>query len=49
MSLLFSETGLGPLTLQNHLVIAPMTRSRATGNIPNELMAQYYAQRATAA
>lgn len=48
MSLLFSETGLGPLTLQNHLVIAPMTRSRATGNIPNELMAQYYAQRATA-
>ena len=48
MSLLFSETGLGPLTLQNHLVVAPMTRSRATGNIPNELMAQYYAQRATA-
>jgi N-ethylmaleimide reductase len=34
--------------LQNRLVMAPMTRNRATGNIPNELMAQYYAQRATA-
>jgi len=48
MSLLFSSTTLGPLTLQNHLVMAPMTRCRATGNIPNQLMAQYYAQRATA-
>ncbi|MGA7750122.1 MAG: alkene reductase [Gallionella sp.] len=48
MSLLFSETTLGTLTLQNHLVMAPMTRSRATGNIPNELMAEYYAQRGTA-
>jgi N-ethylmaleimide reductase len=48
MSLLFSKTTLGSLTLQNRLVMAPMTRNRATGNIPNELMAQYYAQRATA-
>jgi N-ethylmaleimide reductase len=48
MSLLFSKTALGSLTLQNRLVMAPLTRSRATGNIPNELMAQYYAQRATA-
>jgi len=48
MSMLFSETTLGQLTLQNRLVMAPMTRSRATGNIPNELMAQYYSQRATA-
>jgi N-ethylmaleimide reductase len=48
MSLLFSKTTLGSLTLQNHLVMAPMTRSRAIGNIPNELMAEYYAQRATA-
>src|SRR4030067_540203 len=48
MSLLFSTTSLGPLALQNRLVMAPMTRNRATGNIPNELMAQYYAQRATA-
>ena len=48
MSLLFSKTTLGSLTLQNHLVMSPMTRNRATGNIPNELMAQYYAQRGTA-
>lgn len=48
MSLLFAKTTLGSLTLQNHLVMAPMTRSRATGNIPNELMAEYYAQRGSA-
>ena len=48
MSLLFSKTALGPLTLQNRMVMAPMTRNRAVGNIPNELMAQYYAQRASA-
>ncbi len=47
MSLLFSETTLGPLKLQNRLVMAPLTRSRATGNIPNALMAEYYAQRAS--
>jgi len=28
--------------------MAPLTRSRATGNIPNDLMAQYYAQHASA-
>jgi len=48
MPFLFSKTSLGQLTLQNRLVMSPMTRNRATGNIPNELMAQYYAQRATA-
>lgn len=47
MSLLFSETVLGPLTLQNRLVMCPLTRNRATDNIPNALMAQYYAQRAS--
>ena len=48
MSLLFSKCSLGPLALQNRLVMAPMTRNRAIGNVPNELMAQYYAQRAYA-
>lgn len=48
MSLLFAPTTLGPLPLQNHLVMSPMTRNRATGNVPNELMAQYYGQRASA-
>jgi N-ethylmaleimide reductase len=47
MTLLFSSTRLGPLTLQNRLVMSPLTRSRAINNIPNELMAQYYAQRAS--
>jgi N-ethylmaleimide reductase len=47
MSLLFSKFTLGSLTLQNRLVMSPMTRSRAIGNVPNELMAQYYGQRST--
>lgn len=48
MPLLFSKTNLGQLTLQSRLVMSPMTRNRAIGNIPNELMVEYYAQRATA-
>jgi N-ethylmaleimide reductase len=36
------------LQLKNHIVMAPMTRSRAIGNLPNALMAQYYGQRAGA-
>lgn len=38
----------GSLKLKNHLVMAPMTRSRAIDNLPNELMASYYAQRSGA-
>jgi len=45
---LFSPCSLGPLELANRIVMAPMTRSRALGNLPNELMATYYAQRAGA-
>jgi len=48
MSLLFSKTSLGALDLANRVVMAPMTRSRAIGNVPNDLMATYYAQRASA-
>ena len=41
---LFRPTVLGPLALRNHLVMAPMTRSRAgEANTPNALMAEYYA------
>jgi len=47
MSILFSSASLGPLSLQNHLVMCPLTRSRAINNVPNELMAEYYAQRAS--
>lgn len=46
MSLLLSKTTLGPLPLQNRMVMSPLTRSRAIDNIPNDLMAEYYAQRA---
>ena len=39
---------LGSVSLSNRIVMAPMTRSRAINNIPNQLMATYYAQRAGA-
>ena len=48
MSLLYSPTKLGPFTLQNRLVMSPMTRNRAIGNVPNDLMVEYYRQRASA-
>ncbi len=48
MSNLFSEYRLGDCTLRNRIVMAPMTRCRATDNLPNELMATYYRQRASA-
>ncbi|OXB02348.1 alkene reductase [Flavobacterium pectinovorum] len=38
----------GTIKFKNHLVMAPMTRSRAIDNLPNELMANYYAQRSGA-
>ena len=46
--ILFGEYKLGALTLKNRVVMAPMTRCRAIGNVPNELMAKYYADRANA-
>jgi N-ethylmaleimide reductase len=48
MSILYTPFTLGPIALQNHMVMAPMTRSRSPGNIPNALMAEYYAQRSSA-
>ncbi|MBI5007114.1 MAG: alkene reductase [Nitrosomonadales bacterium] len=45
---LYTPTTLGKLQLKNRIVMSPMTRSRATGNIPNELMATYYSLRAGA-
>lgn len=45
---LFSEYHLGPIALKNRVVMAPMTRSRAIGNVPNELMVKYYSDRASA-
>jgi N-ethylmaleimide reductase len=45
---LFTPTQLGSLSLKNRIVMAPLTRSRAIGNQPNDLMAQYYRLRAEA-
>lgn len=47
-SILFSPYMLGSIQLKNRVVMAPMTRSRAIGNLPNELMARYYSDRAEA-
>ena len=45
---LFTAYPLGPITLKNRIVMAPLTRSRALGNQPNALMREYYTQRAGA-
>ena len=47
---LFTPAAVGPLSLPNRIVMAPMTRARSSqpGNVPNALMATYYAQRAGA-
>jgi N-ethylmaleimide reductase len=46
---LFSPIKLGPYTLPNRIVMAPMTRGRAgEGNAPGEINARYYEQRASA-
>lgn len=49
-NVLFHPITLGKLTLKNRIVMPPMTRSRATqpGNLANDIMAEYYAQRASA-
>lgn len=49
MPTLFDPLRIGPLTLRNRILMAPLTRSRASaGRVPNAMMAEYYAQRATA-
>lgn len=47
---LFQQYNLSGHLLENRFLMAPMTRSRASqpGDIPNALMAEYYAQRSTA-
>lgn len=46
---LFEPLRLGDLVLPNRLFMAPLTRCRAeAGHVPGALMAEYYAQRATA-
>lgn len=46
---LFEPLKMGDFELKNRIVLAPMTRGRAgTERVPNDLMAEYYYQRASA-
>ena len=45
---LLEQVKIGDMQLHNRMAMAPMTRSRAIGNIPNQLMAAYYKQRSSA-
>lgn len=48
MTDLFSPVQLGDIDASNRIIMAPLTRSRAgDSRIPNDLMAEYYGQRAT--
>ncbi len=49
MPTLFDSLKVGAWTLPNRIVMAPLTRCRASeGRVPNALMADYYRQRASA-
>jgi N-ethylmaleimide reductase len=49
MSTLFDPIKIGRLTCPNRIFMAPLTRGRATrDHVPTDLMAEYYAQRASA-
>lgn len=45
---LLMSVALGSVELKNRVVMSPMTRCRAIGNTPNELMAEFYKQRSGA-
>jgi N-ethylmaleimide reductase len=45
---LFTPEKVGSFEVKNRVVMAPMTRCRAIGNVPNDLMATYYKQRSEA-
>jgi N-ethylmaleimide reductase len=45
---LFTPEKVGSTELKNRVVMAPMTRCRAIGNVPNDLIAEYYKQRSGA-
>ena len=48
MTDLFTPITIGPMKLPNRVFMAPMTRNRAPKMLPNELMREYYIQRAEA-
>lgn len=45
---LFTPVEIGAIRLSNRIVMAPMTRNRTPGHVPNALNATYYRQRASA-
>ena len=46
---LFRTLRMGAIELPHRVLMAPLTRARSTNRVPNDLMAAYYAQRASAA
>jgi N-ethylmaleimide reductase len=48
MSKLFEPTTVGQISLSNRVAMAPLTRNRSPGAIPNDLNVEYYRQRAGA-
>ena len=49
MTTIFDPITLGSLKLPNRIIMAPLTRCRASaGRVPNDLMLKYYVQRASA-
>ena len=44
----FTPFKLGAIEVANRFAMAPMTRARAPSRVPNDIMRQYYAQRAGA-
>ncbi|WP_019565234.1 alkene reductase [Agrobacterium sp. 10MFCol1.1] len=48
MTSLFEPAQAGDIALANRIVMAPLTRNRSPGAIPNNLNATYYEQRTTA-
>ena len=49
MTTLFDPIRIGDIDLATRVVMAPLTRSRAKGTVPNDLMRVYYEQRANPA
>ncbi|WP_425257048.1 alkene reductase [Rubrivivax sp. RP6-9] len=49
MRSLFDPLQIGDIAVANRIVMAPLTRNRAIGQLPNALMATYYRQRANPA
>lgn len=45
---MFTPIQLGDIHLKNKIVMAPLTRSRAPGHVPNDMMVKYYEQRSSA-